>query len=231
MFYATGSNRREQGRCLRCDSISRWRALAHVVSEVRPDWKACAVHESSASDPTLTWFRSRCPGYVATQYFPGIAHGAFHQGFRCEDLGAQSFADGQFDLVLTQDVLEHLPDPVAGLREIARTLKPEGLHVFTVPWYRGIPTRVRSRFHPDGRVEHLLAPQYHGNPVDPRGCLVVTDWGDDLADLIHEACGMVTTIHRLEDPRLGILGNVDIFVSRKSSGASRLGLWNPPMVA
>lgn len=224
MFFCTGSNRREQGRCVRCDSISRWRALVHVVGEVKPDWKRCSIHESSASDPTLSWFHSRCPGYVATQYFPGVEHGKVHGGFRCEDLGDQTFSDAQFDLVITQDVLEHLPDPVAGLREIDRTLKPDGVHVFTLPRYRGIPTRLRARFHPDGRVEHLLAPQYHGNPVDPEGSLVVTDWGDDVAELIHAACGMSTTIFRLEDPQHGILGGVEIFVSRKSAATSRLDL-------
>jgi len=49
---------------------------------------------------------------------------------RCE---AAPFASGSFDLVLALDVLEHLDDDAAGLREASRLLKPGGLLLVTVP--------------------------------------------------------------------------------------------------
>jgi len=162
--------------------------------------------------------RNRCKGYVASQYFEGIASGSMHQGFRCEDLGRQSFPDGSFDLVISQDVLEHLPDPVSAFREISRTLKPGGAHLFTVPWYRGTKTRVRARFLENGQVEHLLPPQFHGNPVDPDGSLVVTDWGDDLLQIIHESSGMTTEVFDGVQLDKGIDGEFrEVFLSSKSS--------------
>jgi len=42
-------------------------------------------------------------------------------------------ADKSFDAVLALDVLEHLDDDVAGLRETARLVKPGGLLLITVP--------------------------------------------------------------------------------------------------
>jgi ubiquinone/menaquinone biosynthesis C-methylase UbiE len=42
-------------------------------------------------------------------------------------------ADKSFDAVLALDVLEHLDDDVAGLREAARLVKPGGLLLITVP--------------------------------------------------------------------------------------------------
>jgi SAM-dependent methyltransferase len=41
--------------------------------------------------------------------------------------------DGGFDLVISSDVIEHLPDDAAALREIVRVLRPGGLALITVP--------------------------------------------------------------------------------------------------
>jgi SAM-dependent methyltransferase len=48
-------------------------------------------------------------------------------------LEAAPLASGSFDVVLALDVLEHLDDDAAGLREAARLLKPGGLLLLTVP--------------------------------------------------------------------------------------------------
>lgn len=49
---------------------------------------------------------------------------------------ALPFEAGQFDLVTTFDVLEHLDDDLAAMREISRVLRPGGLVFVTVPAYR-----------------------------------------------------------------------------------------------
>jgi SAM-dependent methyltransferase len=46
------------------------------------------------------------------------------------------FRDGVFSLVTALDVLEHLDDPVAALREMNRVCTPDGLVVISVPAYR-----------------------------------------------------------------------------------------------
>jgi SAM-dependent methyltransferase len=43
------------------------------------------------------------------------------------------FGDGQFDLVATLDVIEHVQDDLATLRECARVLAPQGYLLVTVP--------------------------------------------------------------------------------------------------
>lgn len=46
------------------------------------------------------------------------------------------FDDARFDVVLAFDVLEHLDDDVAGMRELRRVTRPGGTFIATVPAYR-----------------------------------------------------------------------------------------------
>jgi hypothetical protein len=70
----------------------------------------------------------------------------------------------------------------------------------------------------NGSVKHLRPPDYHVNPVDARGSLVVTEWGRDLADFIYRASGMTTTVFWLNDRSRGIEAEfIEVFVSRRGN--------------
>ena len=43
-------------------------------------------------------------------------------------------------------------------------------------------SQVRARVLPDGSIEHLMEPQYHGDPVSDAGCLCFQDFGWELLD-------------------------------------------------
>lgn len=49
------------------------------------------------------------------------------------DIAAIPEPDGAFDAVLCTEVLEHVPDPAAVLRELARLVRPGGRLILTVP--------------------------------------------------------------------------------------------------
>lgn len=49
------------------------------------------------------------------------------------DVEALPFADGSFGTVLCTEVIEHIPDPSAALKEFARVLRPGGVLVGSVP--------------------------------------------------------------------------------------------------
>lgn len=215
LFYQEGSWRRDQYLCARCLSIPRFRALIAVLETHIPDWRDVHIHESSPGGASSLKLARETRHYVASHYFPDIAPGALNNGYRCENLEQQTFADAVFDLVITQDVFEHILDPHQAFAEIARTLKPGGRHVFTVPWYYWQPTLVRAA-RKNGEVVYLCEPDYHRNPIDPKGSLVVTEWGADLCDQIYQCSGLTTTVIRMHDRRQGIeAAFIEVFISQK----------------
>jgi SAM-dependent methyltransferase len=57
-----------------------------------------------------------------------------HLDYTCR-LEELPMADGTYDLVLCSQVLEHIPEPVAVLKEIRRVLKPNGQAWFSAPLF------------------------------------------------------------------------------------------------
>lgn len=216
IFLKEGAWLRDQFKCARCFSIPRWRALIHVLETFFPEWRDMQIHESSPGGAASDKLAAECAGCIQTHYYPTIPPGQINDGFRCENLEAMTFADSSFDLVVTQDVFEHVLRPQEAFREISRTLKPGGAHVFTVPWYFWKPTLVRAIPDDAGGIQHIVEADYHMNPVDLNGSLVVREWGADLPDYIFEAAGMSTTAIHLHDVRQGISAKfIEVFISRK----------------
>ena len=56
------------------------------------------------------------------------------------DALAMPFPDASFDRVIAAEVLEHIPDDMAAMREIHRVLKPGGMAAVTVPSF--LPERI-----------------------------------------------------------------------------------------
>lgn len=229
LFFKRGDWWRDHYHCIRCLSIPRQRALVHVLQGFNPNWRELNIHESSPSGPTFEKLSSECLNYVPTQFFPQLPSGTMYQGFRCEDLARQTFDDESFDIVITQDVLEHLLNPVQSIKEICRTLKPSGVHIFTVPWYFWQDTKIRAR-KVNNEIEYLEEPDYHGNPVDDKGSLVVTEWGRDLIDTIYASSGMSITAIHIHDKRIGVDAKfIEVFLSKKFSHSADwlTNRWSP----
>jgi SAM-dependent methyltransferase len=219
-FVAYSDWFRDDLRCNGCGSIPRERALMRVLGAVRPDWREAAIHESSPGQGGLSAkLRRECPGYVESQFDTAIPFGASSpKGYRSETLEAQTFPDETFDIVITQDVFEHLFDPEAAIREIARTLKPGGACLMTVPLVNKERPAERRASLEGGEVVHHAPPVHHGNPIDPEGALVTIDWGYDIAEALASSSGMATTIECLDDHSQGIEAEyLDVVICRKAA--------------
>lgn len=214
---------RDHFECTTCSSIPRNRALLKVIEKYHPNWEDLAIHESSPTGGgASTRLKSSCRQYISSQFHPDQPFGEIVGGHRNEDLEKQTFADASFDIVVTQDVLEHVYDPAKALREIARTLKPGGSHIFSVPLVnKHHPTQVWATRNADGSPNFLFQPDYHGNPVDPRGSPVTMRWGYDIVDFIIRETGLETTIEYIDDLMYGIRAEyIEILVTRHKMSSS-----------
>ena len=129
----------------------------------------------------------------------------------------EHFADESIDLHITQDVFEHLFHPDKAFLEIARTLKPGGAHLFTVPL---VNKNQRSLQHaalrPDGTVDHRMPATYHDDPIGPQSALVTFHWGYDICDYILNATGLATSIFTPDDLSRGLRAEyIDVLMTIK----------------
>lgn len=204
--------------CRGCGSIPRERALAWALEQMCPSWREIAVHECSPADrPISNWIAREAEHYTPSQFFPDVPRGESRDGVRSEDLEALSFGDETLDLHLHLDVMEHVNRPDRCLIEMARTLRPGRMAIFTTPVYQDkSATQRRAILFPEG-AEHIHAPEYHGNPISDDGALVTFHFGADIVDLMRawEPRFAVTRLI-IDDPSIGVTGAFrDVFVLRK----------------
>lgn len=211
---------RDHYRCSKCNSIPRFRALIDTIKRFYPNWKDLVIHESSPNTgASSTFLKNGCKNYSASQYFDDVPRGDYKDGYRSEDLTALTFSDNSFDLLITQDVFEHVMEPGKAFKEIVRVLKPGGAHIFSMPWYPQLgKTRQRAKVE-NGKIIYLEEPVYHGNPVNrEKGSLVTFDWGQDFIDFIYKSSGMHTIVYLQHDKHKGLEAEfLEIFISRKTA--------------
>ena len=159
-FLAGGLNARQ--RCI-LDQL----ALRFPVA---PRARNLRIHMHEAVTAFALAVRGQFPFVLASEYLPDDAARRARFPVPHVDITASGLPDAAFDVILSNEVLEHVPELDAALRDMARILKPGGLLLATFPFAYGSAASLRrSRLREDGNIEHLLPPEYHGNPVDPDG--------------------------------------------------------------
>jgi SAM-dependent methyltransferase len=163
--------------CIRCRANFRYELLADYIRERYPRVDSLDVLELDFRSPLRHLFETS-KTYTPTFFRENVPPGTRRDdGVICQDITNLTFADESLDLIVSSDVLEHVPDLQAAFNESARTLRPGGCHIFTAP--PRPRTRQRARVI-NGTIDHLLDPEYHLDPLSREGILAFWDIGPDL---------------------------------------------------
>jgi SAM-dependent methyltransferase len=225
--YTANRSVRSDYACTNCRADLRHRDLGAVVLDEFSRGKhtslyraakdhafdALSIYEPSLRGPFTKYFRD-VAGYEQSYFWENVAPGDMHNGVVCQDLRQLTYDDDSFDLVLTSDIFEHVFEPERAFEEIYRVLRPQGMHIFSIPYKWPVePKSVARAVMKNGRIQHHQSEVYH-TAGDGSRCLVVTDWGTDLLDIL-DGIGFRTSVVRRSGPLFPMHTNAT-FVSRKS---------------
>lgn len=185
----------ETSVCGICGLNSRMRALVDFLTSQYRGPEIRRVFLAERTTPTFKVFKSRYKHVIGSEYLgpqfrPGqiapLVNG--HPLVRHEDITALSFPPSSFDLVVTQDVFEHIPLFPKAFAECARVLSPGGRLLFTIPFSSSQQaTVIRASVAADGNIEHHLPAEFHGNPMSAKGILCFQNFGWDVLDSLQKS--------------------------------------------
>jgi SAM-dependent methyltransferase len=164
------------------------------------------IYAAEGITPFARELKARYPNFVGSEYAPSVEDQARLAPVEHQDLAALTYPDGNFDICITNEVMEHLPDLGASLSELHRVLRPGGVLISTFPFLQNRPNSViKARLIKTGEVEYLMEPEYHGNPVNPEGGSLVFQlpaW--DIVNNCRQAGFSDAAIHLVTSIKSGI---------------------------
>ncbi|MFT3897965.1 MAG: class I SAM-dependent methyltransferase [Thermomonas sp.] len=206
---------RESLACINCGSNARQRAATSAMIRELASARRPRIYLTEQASPLFIALHRRYPGLAGSEFQPSLAKRLKLSAWlwrqrvwtwvRHRDATALAFGDASLDAIVCLDVLEHVPDFRAALREFARVLKPGGALLLTVPWYWDrAESREIARIRADGGIEHLQQPpEYHGDPLGG-GVLCFHHFGWDLLEAMRD-CGFAEAeALRVSDPGHGL---------------------------
>lgn len=125
------------------------------------------------------------------------------------DLQEIDMPSESFDMFVSGDVFEHIPDLDKALAEIHRVLKLGGTLVSSFPFHvERLKTEIRAEITPEGKTHHILPAEYHGNPVDPEnGTLVFSLPGWDILEKLRNLGFSNARMRMIASAEYGVLSN------------------------
>ena len=127
-----------------------------------------------------------------------------------QDIGELTFCNSTFDLVLCNEIFEHVQHINQAFAEIARVLRSGGRLVATCPLAFGqVESIVKAVADPStGQTQLLGEIELHGDPIRPKqGSLVYQIPGWEVVDQLRKAGFSKALIHHIASWKTGVMGS------------------------
>jgi SAM-dependent methyltransferase len=192
--------------------LSRNRGMLMVLEQIYGSIEILAekrIYLGEALSGFAVWLRRHLGGekLVCSEYLEGALSSS--SSISHQDLCALTFPDASFDIVLCNELFEHIYDLNKALREIARVLRPSGLLLSTFPMAFGQKESIIKAHHnhETGETELLLDAEFHSDYLRPdTGSLVYRIPGWELIDQLKVAGFKQASIHYVASWKHGVLG-------------------------
>lgn len=130
-------------KCPKCKSGVRHRLLFATISQIdKFSYKNIVQGKRIlhfAAEPMLrSWLKKYANTYITADF---IREG-FDRKLDISDMS--SISNGEFDLLIACDVLEHVPNHIKAIQEIYRVLNSNGIAIFTVPQKDNLTTTLED---------------------------------------------------------------------------------------
>ena len=210
-------NYRESVVCPKTGLNSRMRATILSLQYVlkNNDLRQYKVYLTEQTTHLYQYFQVLVPEVTGSEYLgPDMQGGTVINGIRHEDITKLSYDSESFDIIITLEVLEHVPNFKKAFQELYRCTKPEGMVLITVPFAQDLyEHRIRAIVNESGKIEHLLPPEYHGDPVNQEeGILCYQHFGWKMLDELKQAGFKKTSTLFTWSLYHGILGKETMFI-------------------
>ncbi len=171
------------------------------------------VYNTDTDDAFQNVFQNNA-GYFCSRYLPDVESGKeIGNQVYCQNVENLTFHDEMFDVVISEDMFEHVRNYKKGFQEIFRVLKPAGYHIFTIPFMFDRPSLIRTDT--SGPLDVPILPsEYHGEKKGKK-ILAYRTFGLDLLDFLNTTrFETVVDFSKFTDQKNGIFDSY-AFVSRK----------------
>jgi len=190
--YSTNNNPnyRERLVCKNCKLNNRQRFMISYIKNII-NKKPNLVNTLYIFEQTTIFYRYIEKTFIdkiniiGSEYLgPRKKPGDYYSGIRHEDALRLSFIDESIDIIVSNDVFEHIPNIEVAMIEAYRVLSKRGKLLFTIPFHqKESKTKQRAFVDNIGNINMILTPQYHANPLSNKGALVFYDFGWDILDI------------------------------------------------
>ena len=211
-------NWRERVVCPVTKLNNRMRAIIHLFDIEMGAFRDSNIYLMEQTTLVYKYFSERYANLIGSEFLgTSIPEGQTNDhGIRNENACSLSFKDNEFEFILSFDVFEHIPDYQLAFQESARVLLPGGKMLFSVPFNCAVDENVvRAKVKKDGSIDHVLPPEYHGDPLSRDGilCFQVFGW-DMLNDLVRAGFKDAYALN-FYSQAMGYLTNQILFVANK----------------